>query len=226
MQKASLASLSVIGLSISTPTLSDPPGSPVPSSLEQARTLLGEGKPDAALTLVDLIVAKAELEDAKDPNAMCPSAAGAFLAAFMKRSNLNVTVTVENDWCEAMLVQGYALAELKRYDEAVARLGKLVQHDSRNANYLGEYAFALRSNGKIDQASEIYTRMKDAASHYSDKAAKRHWRAVALRGIGFIHFDRLQWDKAEKSYRDSLKDEPDNKIALSELELIRQRRSQ
>lgn len=203
----------------------DAPQQEGPSELDQAVVLVREGKATEALALLDPIVAKAESDEAKDPKAPCPAQALALLAAFMPR-NLNVTLSVRNDWCDAMLVQGYALAELKRFDEAAARLGKLVQHDPRNAQYLAEYAFNLRSSGQIDEALETYNRAKSAASRYTDKAAKKHWRAVALRGIGYIAFEREQWDTAEKAYRDSLKDEPGNQIALSELELIRQKRAQ
>ena len=212
---------------IAIPAMGQPtstPVAPAPSALDQAKAALRQGKPDAALSLVGPIIAKAEASDAKDADAMCPGAAAAFLTAFMaKESKLNVVVSVENDWCEAMLVEGYALGELKRFDEAAERLGKLVKHDGSNANYLAEYGFALRSAGRVDQAMSAYKQAKAAASRYSDKSAQRHWRAVALRGIGYIEFDRQNWKAAEKAYKDSLRDEPGNQIALSELELIKQK---
>jgi tetratricopeptide (TPR) repeat protein len=231
MKKMRLAGLAILGLTIATPAIADPApqsassaaAQQTPSELDQALALLHDGKPAEALALLDPIVAKAETEEAKDPKAACPAQAMAMLAAFMPR-NLNFTMSVRNDWCEAMLAQGFALVELKRYDEAASRLGKLVQHDPGNANYLAEYAFSLRSSGQIDQALDAYNRAKSAASRYSNKAEKRHWRAVSLRGIGFVAFERQQWDVAEKAYRDSLKDEPGNQIALSELDLIRQKR--
>ncbi|MBS0482443.1 MAG: hypothetical protein JSR96_09880 [Proteobacteria bacterium] len=195
------------------------------SDLEEAKAALAAGKADAALALVDPIIAAAEAKDAKDPDAICPSNAAAIALAFMGAAGKNVTVTVENDWCDAMLVRGYALGELKRFDDATATLAKLVKHDANNANYLAEYAFALRSSGNADEAFRRYQQVGKLAVNYKDKAAKQHWRAVALRGIGFIEFDRKNWDLAERAYRDSLKQEPGNAIALSELEAIRQTRS-
>jgi len=226
MKKLTILAIFAASLAASSQLAAQAPAPKGASELEQAKAKLREGKPAEALALVDPIVARAEAKEAKDPEAMCPSAAAAFLVAYMRQSSkLNISVSVENDWCDAMLVQGYALGEQKRFSEAADRLGKLVKHDKFNANYLAEYAFALRSSGQVDLAMEFYRKTKDAASHYSDKAAQRHWRAVALRGIGFIEFDRANWKAAEKAYKDSLKDEPGNQIALGELELIKQKTS-
>lgn len=224
MAKRLLTALGAIFLLGSAPVGADPAPEKSPSDLERAKQALVDGKPAEAIELVDPIIAKAESDEAKNPTAACPSAATALLAAMMGQKGLNVTVSVENDWCDAMLVRGFALVEQKRFDEAVAMLGKLVKHDPRNANYLCEYAFALRSSGKVDEAFDAYQRAKNAAGSYADKRAKAHWRAVALRGIGYIEFDRENWDKAEKAYRDSLKAEPGHAGALSELELIKQKR--
>src|SRR5213080_4809053 len=86
-------------------------GQPKGSDLQTAKELLKAGNPDQSLALVDPIIAQAMLKDAKDPKAVCPSAAAAFLQSFVKGK---FSVSVENDWCDAMLVKGYALNELKR----------------------------------------------------------------------------------------------------------------
>ena len=219
-----LAAIGAIGLLAAVPLRAETTPEKSPTELERAKQALVDGKPADALELVDPIITKAESDEAKDPAAICPSAASAFLIAMMGKQGANVSVSVDNDWCDAMLVRGFALTELKRFDEAAATLGKLVKHDPRNANYLCEYAFALRSSGKMDQAFDTYRQASNAASLYTDKRTKAHWRAVALRGMGYIEFDRKNWDKAEKAYRDSLKAEPGNALALSELELIKQNR--
>lgn len=197
-----------------------------PSDLEKAFAALKYKQPKTALELVDPIILKAEEKDAKDPDAMCPGNAAAFLLAFMKNAGKHVTVTVENDWCDAMLVRGYALVELEKFDEATATLAKLIRHDAGNAQYRAEYAFTLRAAGKIDEAYTQYVSVRQLASKYKDKATKNHWQAVALRGIGYIEFDRGNWDLAERAYRDSLKVEPNNPIALSELNIIKTKRAQ
>src|SRR4051812_33407914 len=85
------------------------------SDLEAAHEQLKAGHAEQSLALVDPIIERAMLKDAKDPAAICPSAAAAVLQSFMKG---NFSVSVENDWCDAMLVKGYALNELKRPAEA------------------------------------------------------------------------------------------------------------
>jgi tetratricopeptide (TPR) repeat protein len=195
-----------------------------PSTLELARAALKAGKPQEAIALIDPLIAKAQTSDAKDPKAMCPSVAVAVLSQFMNKDGMNVTVTVEDDWCEAMLIKGYALGELKRRAEAVVVLEQLVAHDGSNPNYLAEYGFALQANGQLDGAFNAYKRVKGVASSLRDSASAKHWRAVALRGLGYVHIERQQWDEAVKAYNASLKDEPDSNVAKSELEYIRQKR--
>src|SRR4051812_29508565 len=77
-------------------------GHPQPTDLASARELLKAGHPDQSLALVDPIIAQAMLKEAKDPRAICPGAAAAFLQSYMEGK---FTVTVENDWCDAMLVK-------------------------------------------------------------------------------------------------------------------------
>ena len=195
-----------------------------PSTLDQARAYLADRKPNEAIALVDPIIAKAEADEAKDPEAMCPGRAAEFFAALVQKDNLNVLVTIEDDWCEAMLVKGFALSELKQKAEALAVLKKLVAHDNANPNYVSEYAFALQTNGQLNDSFSNYQRVKTVASSMRDKQAKKHWRAVALRGLGYIFIERKQWNEAIKFYKASLKDEPDSKVAKSELEYIQQQR--
>jgi tetratricopeptide (TPR) repeat protein len=191
------------------------------SDLERARELLKDGKPDQSLALVDPIIAQALAKDAKDPKAMCPGVAAAVLQKYMQG---NFVVSVENDWCEAMLVKGYALNELKRPAEAVQVLETLVGHDPENAQYLVEYAYAVRVNGGLERSLELYKRAERIASKLQSRESAAHWRAVALRGEGYSYIDLQRWDDAVKAYERSLKLEPDNDLAKSELRYIEEHR--
>ena len=195
------------------------------SALDQARDALVAKDPDGAIKLVDPIIARADASDTKDADAICPGTAVALLGAFMARQDPTFVISTENDWCEAMLLKGYALAELGKSEQASELLGKLVRFDPNNPNYLAEYAFVLQSTRKLDESMAFYKRVVNVSEKLSDKSAQRHWRAVGLRGIGFIHSDRQEWDDAVKAYKASLKEEPDNKIALGELLYIEQSRS-
>jgi|SRR5438552_4025095 len=191
------------------------------SDLESARELLKAGKADQSLALVDSIIAQAMLKDAKDPKAICPSAAAAFLQSFMKG---NFSVSVENDWCDAMLVKGYALNELKRPAEAEQVLGSLVGHDPNNAQYLIEYAYTVRVNGQLERSLDLYKQAEKLASKLEDRESAAHWRAVALRGQGYAYSDLQRWDDATKAYQRSLKYEPDSELARNELRYIEEHR--
>ena len=54
------------------------------SDLESVKERLEAGHADQALALVDPIIAQAMLKEAKDPAAICPSVAAAFLKSFIK----------------------------------------------------------------------------------------------------------------------------------------------
>jgi tetratricopeptide (TPR) repeat protein len=196
-------------------------GQPKESDLQSAQGLLKAGKPDQSLALVEPIIAQAMLKDAKDPKAICPSAAVAVLQSFMKG---NFSVSVENDWCEAMLVKGYALNELKRPTEAAQVLQRLVGHDPNNPQYLIEYAYTVRVNGQLERSLDLYKQAEKLASKLHDEQSAAHWRAAALRGQGYANTDLQRWDDAVKAYQRSLKYEPGNDIANHELQYIEQHR--
>ena len=123
------------------------------SDLDSASELVKSGHAEQALALVEPIIAKAMLADAKDASAICPGAAVAFLQAFTKS---NLTFSVENDWCVALLVKAYALNELKRPAEAEAVLKGLIGHDPKNPQFLSEYAYTVRLNGGLERSLNLY----------------------------------------------------------------------
>jgi tetratricopeptide (TPR) repeat protein len=196
-------------------------GQPKQSSLESAKELLNAGRADQSLALVDAIITQAMQKDAKDPKAVCPGLAAAVLQTFMKG---NFEVSVENDWCEAMLVKGYALNELKRPGEAAKVLETLVGHDPHNAQYLIEYAYTVRVNGELERALDLYKRAEKLGSRLENRESAAHWRAAALRGQGYAYTDLQRWDDATKAYQRSLKYEPDSGLAKKELQYIEQHR--
>ena len=191
------------------------------SDLDRAMELVKSGEAEKSLALVEPIIAQAMLKDAKDPTAICPSAAAAFLQSYMEGK---FTVTVENDWCDAMLVKGYALNELKRPVEAAQVLEALTRHDPANAQYLSEYAYTVRLNGQLERSLDLYKQAENLASKLPDKASAAHWRAVALRGQGYAYTELQRWDEATKAYQRSFKYEPGNEIARNELQYIEEHR--
>lgn len=203
--------------------ISDPPAysQPKPGDLKTAAELVTTGKADQALVLLDPIIERAMAKEAKDPKAICPGEAAAFMQQFLKG---NVIVSVENDWCEAMLIRAYALNELKRSAEAEQVLSTLVGHSPANPQYLVEYAYTVRLNGRLDQSLSLYKEAEGVSAKLSNRARAAHWRAVALRGQGYAYIEMKRWDDATKAYERSFKYEPDNEIARNELLYIKQNR--
>jgi tetratricopeptide (TPR) repeat protein len=130
-------------------------------------------------------------------------------------------VVVDTDWCEALFMQAYSQVEAKRLDLAVEPLEEAVELAPYNAKYANEYGFVLSRLGRLDAGMEAYRQALDATKlgDGDDRNA-----AVAWRGIGWIHSDRKEWDAAEEALRESLKIEPENAIALGELDYIAQQR--
>ena len=197
-----------------------------PTDLEKAQDALAANRFDDALALVDPIIAKALAGDAKSSSAVCPGDAVQFLQAIMAKSDPNLVVSVDNDWCRAMFIKGFVLNALNRNEEAADTLGVLVKHDKNRPNVWAEYAYALVQSQQLDAAQKAYQRAAALAGKMPAEADRHHWRAVALRGQGYIAFDRANWAEAEKLYRASLVEEPGNPIATSELAQIAQRRAQ
>lgn len=191
------------------------------SKLESAQDLLKSGHADQSLVLVDQIIAQAMQKEAKDSDAICPSVAAAFLQSYVKG---NFNVSIENDWCDAMLVKGYALNELKRPVEAEQVLKILVGHAPGDAQYLIEYAYTVRVNGNLIGALELDRQAEKLASNAPDRASSTHWRAAAIRGQGFVLSDLKRWDDATKAYKRSMKYEPESENAVNELRYIEENR--
>jgi tetratricopeptide (TPR) repeat protein len=216
--KSHLAVIAAVAL-FSSPAL----GQAKQSALDTAKDSLKAGDAGQALTLVAPIIADAMLKEAKDPAAICPSAAAAVLQSFMEGG---FSVSVENDWCDAMLVKAYALNELHRSAEAKQVLESLVRHAPNDVQYLVEYAYTVRTNGDLERSLELYRQAEQLGSKVPDRTSAKHWRAVALRGQGFAYSELQRWDDAVKAYQRSLKYEPGNDIALNELQYIEQHRPQ
>lgn len=191
------------------------------STLETAQDLLKAGHADQSLGLVDPIITQAMADAAKDPHAVCPSAAAAVLQSVIGGKFI---VSIANDWCDAMLVKGYALIELGRTAEAEDMLKILVGHAPHDANYVVEYAYVVRLNGEPERALGLYRQAERDAGQIANRATAAHWRAVALRGQGYALGEMQRWDEATKAYQRSLKYAPDNAIAQNELRYIAEHR--
>lgn len=129
------------------------------------------------------------------------------------------------DACDALFLRAYALINLQRLPEARSQLETLTRMAPFFSQYAVEYAFSVRASGDLDRALELYRNAAELASAKLTGQEEKHERATALRGVGFILTEKGDLDGAEKSYRDSLKDEPDSEVARHELTYIAQLKS-
>lgn len=124
------------------------------------------------------------------------------------------------EWADAYHLEGFALIDLGRLDEAQAVLKKAVALSPENALYLSELAYTYQLQQHLATALDIYTHAEEAARTFSPKDVKTLALTRALRGQGFVLSDMHRLDEAESRYRASLKIDPNDEKAKHELEYI------
>ena len=85
-----------------------------------------------------------------------------------------------------------------------------------------EKGYALNRLSRFNEAIETY---QVALALTTKFASQAYVRPMALRGLGYALGELRRYDEAEQAYRDSLAIEPNNKLALGELDYIRHQRS-
>ena len=136
-------------------------------------------------------------------------------------------VAVNNPYPALALALGSYYNEIGRFDEAVRVLGKGMTLYAVPDLGMGmhmpliatEHALALARLGKLAEALAAYDdALSLAAAEDMDKARMQ-------RGRGYVLTEMGKLDEAQAAYEESLKLEPGNKIALNELEYIKQLRA-
>lgn len=84
-----------------------------------------------------------------------------------------------------------------------------------------ERGYLLNQLGRQREGLASYERALDLVERYESNA---YAKALVLRGLGYSLIELHDLDRAEAVYRQSLEIEPDNHLALSELDYIRQQR--
>ncbi len=126
-------------------------------------------------------------------------------------------------WANGYYGKAYALIELNRFDEAAVALDRALELSPANPQFLSERGYLYRASREWDK---MLASNQAALEHVplAPESLRDAERARALRGAGYalIELDRL--DEAERHFRDSLKIEPKNQVALGELDYIKQLR--
>ncbi len=134
-------------------------------------------------------------------------------------------VALASTWAYGYYGKAFALIELNRFDEAAEALDRALELSPANSQFLTERGYLYRASREWDKMLASH---QAALEHvdFSPDAQRDTERARALRGAGYalIELDRL--DEAERHFRDSLKIEPGNPVALDELDYIKKLRKQ
>lgn len=206
-----------------------------PMTPEAAREAVGKAmgelrkqNPAGVLPLVEPVVAALQ-EQQKDKNAVCADDAAQSLALMIMQSaaadklpkdQRRDAVAVDSAFCLAPFLKGFALIDLQRWDDAEPMLRLASESAPLNAQYRNEYAEWFKAMKQWQKAHDVFAEAYDLGQWESDENAKKFNQARALRGMGFVEIEMGDLDKAEESFRKSLKIIPDHPGAKSELQYI------
>jgi len=125
-----------------------------------------------------------------------------------------------NAYPRAYYILGCLSVQQKDYHEAVKYLEAADHLEPDNPSILNEKAVTYSAMGDHAKALSLYERVLDVGPLVTEED-----RAIALRGKGVQLIDLGQLDAAEKALEESLKYDPDSRIAHGELEYIADLRS-
>lgn len=186
------------------------------SPVAAAMDLMRSGRSADALALLEPAMTKLQAAGKTGARPYCQHEG----AAARGTGALGVKV-LDADLCDALYLRAFAFTELGRRTDAIEALEQLTQLSPDYPRYFVELAYAYRASGDKAAAMETYRHAASLAA----APGQQKYRAAALRGIGYLLVDKGDLEGGEKAYRDSLSDDPQNKIALGELQYIARKRA-
>ncbi len=133
-------------------------------------------------------------------------------------------VVVDQFYCDAYFMKGFALIDLNKLSDAGAYLQKASDLAPLNAHFMNEYAEWHKTNRHWQQSYDLFEKAKGIAE-FSEESFRKEVEARSLRGMGFNLIEMGKLDEAEKLFEQSLKVLPNNSSALSELQYIKEQRA-
>lgn len=128
------------------------------------------------------------------------------------------------DWGYKVTLQMKAFIAVERRDfpAALSILAAIEAVAPVSAGTAAERGYVLNQLGQPENALAAYRKSHSLSIRYQ---SQRPYQAAALRGMGFALIELQRLDEAEGVFQDSLKIEPNNKLALDELAYIQQLRA-
>lgn len=201
--------------------------------LEQAQTLIADGKSDAAIVLIDQVLAyyagrypegKTRWYVARNVEESLFYTGMATLPNLQEAGKTDARVLIVK-WADAFYLKGYALNELKRPADARHAIEQAVRLSPENAKYLIELAETYKLERNWNECYRLF-QDAEAAAGFSPPEYQRADRAQAKRGQAFVFVEQGKLDQAEKILRQCLQLDRNDERAKRELEYIARLRTQ
>jgi len=122
---------------------------------------------------------------------------------------------IGNAYPRAHYYMGFICIKRKQFDRAIEFLDKGQTLEPTNPKFIFEKAQALVHSGRKNEALALYDQVMEIGPHIN-----AHDLAVSRRGRGFVLIEMNDLENAEAAFRSSLELEPDNQVALHELQYI------
>lgn len=169
--------------------------------------------------LTPMITAKeSEHPAASSPMLHCANSPNeALLYLVRAASEKKAAVVVDNSWCTALFMRGFAEIDLGQLNAAEIDFGRAVALSPNNPRYLSELAALHVRKHEWPLALALYQRALDAAPAFATPGRANAEMGVALRGIGYVDVEIGKLDEAESSYRRALEIDASDQRSRAEL---------
>jgi tetratricopeptide (TPR) repeat protein len=142
------------------------------------------------------------------------------IAATAKKS----AEVLDTSCSDAYYLKGYASLDFGKIDEAETYLKRAVSMAPNNAMYLSELGHVYQVKREWNNALAHFTEAESAAETYSPAQIKINELCRAKRGVGFNLIELGKLDDAERKFREALAYDAKDKVALNEIEYIKELR--
>ena len=199
--------------------------SPAPETTHQAADLIREKKPAEAIVVLDRIIAAQAAAHAGEQRPIyCAYTPGevadyAFLGLLTGKGAL----VLDDQWCMALFLKGYALIDLDRSEEARPFLEQALAMAPGNSQFLSELGEWHKVRRNWDRAFAYFQEAARTADQSPEQIRLGH-KTRALRGMGYVLIEQGKLDEAERIFRQCLDLNPNDEGAKTELEYIRRQR--
>ncbi|MBB4612126.1 tetratricopeptide repeat protein [Novosphingobium taihuense] len=195
-------------------------------AVSKAMDEIRKQNPAGVLPLVDPVVVALQDQQSKQISQCADDMTQAILlsamqaAALKKQDEAKSAALIDNAYCLAPFLKGFALIDLHRWDDAEPMLRLASESAPLNAQFRNEYAEWFKAMKQWQKAHDVFEEAYGLGEFESDEANKKANQARALRGMGFTEIEMGDLDKAEKSFKKSLKIIPNHEGAKIELQYI------